>query len=1141
MKKITLLFFLVPVLAFAQSTDQNYIKSSTYKVATPTPLPSNAPSTQVKVNVVYYDGLARPIQQIAGKQSASGQDIITHIEYDAFGRQTKDYLPYPGNMTDQSYVANALGETLNYEPYAGEFPYGENKYENSPLNRVLKKGFPGDDWQVNQTNDTDHTIKYVNSTNSQDEVSMHTATTLWNESEGLYRAILALNSNYSAGSLFKLIIKDENWESGNDHTVEEFKDKDGKLILKRTYDQGEPHNSHYVYDIYGNLTFVLPPLADTGTLDGVCFQYLYDKKNRLAAKKMPGNDWQLIVYDKADRPVAQGPSLSPYGTGEYGWAVTQYDILGRVIATGWIKNKVTFESRNTAQGRIDVNINPFVLSEIDLLSENHYDNYNFSWFTQLPDMVLFQPVLVNTNGLLTGSRVRAIVNEGGSNFIYNYTIYDSKSRAIRVFNSNQYLGNSFTNTDYQYDFIGKILKKEVHHLRENTQEVLVKETFLYTPEDRLLQHTHQIGTHPIEVLSERSYFDLGDLQRKSVGGSVDNPLQNVDYKYNIRGWLTDINERIGDRITYPPDLFSFKINYNKINQESLGSVKLYNGNIAETFWRTGADNIDRGYIYHYDAMSRLNNSYYLKGSTPTLSTGSYNESLEYDKNGNILKLKRYGAADYDGVNFPIMIDELAYSYDVEKVNQLMKVTDYSEHPQGFSDSDNMIDDDYEYDNFGNLKSDQNKDITKIIYNHFNLPLTIYFKSSNRKIEYIYDGLGKKLSKKVFDDSIETVTDYVDGFQYKDGELQFFPTEEGYVKHTRSKYNYVYNYTDHLGNIRVSYTSDPQDGLTKVLEENNYYPFGLKHSGYNNDVMEFVFENDQVTFQSIINDASNQYKYNGKEFQNEKGMNVYDYGARNYDPTIGRWMNVDPLAEQYYSFSPYIYAANNPVYYLDPDGMIIMDNNGIVSKQKRTLQDDIKTFQQLIKSGGLDAEAGNKFIAFYKSVLGEISDLENSKQVYNVSTDNGNNSDSGSVSYDFSTDQVTVQMGKSASFSVIGHELKHAHQFEEGKISYNRNGSSALIDITDETEGYNRQQNLFLGPSQFGQGKKADYTDANVINFGSRMTPKAYQGLPSSSLNMSSKEGKALRKAAINAGEQGIPIQEVYIGWQKDYQKGTKNR
>ncbi len=179
-----------------------------------------------------------------------------------------------------------------------------------------------------------------------------------------------------------------------------------------------------------------------------------------------------------------------------------------------------------------------------------------------------------------------------------------------------------------------------------------------------------------------------------------------------------------------------------------------------------------------------------------------------------------------------------------------------------------------------------------------------------------------------ENSVITKTEYLGvGFQYKGGFLRFFPHAEGYVNvvdnHGVNNYNYVFNYTDHLGNIRVSYGVDPETSSLKIMEENHYYAFGLKHTNYNSDQLLYqkgtsggvVLKGGTPTVQSTY-----KYRFGGKEFQDELNLNVYDYDNRVYDQAVGRFWQIDPKAENGRRWSPYNYCFNNPVYFLDPDGM-----------------------------------------------------------------------------------------------------------------------------------------------------------------------------------------------------------------------------
>lgn len=957
-KIIILVSILYSLCVNGQDKNQNYTISTTYKQPTSTSV-SDPDINVANVQVSYYDGLGRPIQQIAHKQSNTGKDIITHVEYDVYGKQIKEYLPYvstsaslsflPGAQTDLSsfYASPSIATTGNPSFESTLNPFSERQLENSPLNRVFKQAAPGDPWAMGNGKE----IKFDYQTNSATEVKLFKSTATWNATFEIYDISITQEGNYQENQLYKTITKDENWVSGNNNTTEEFKDKQGKVVLKRTFNNNIAHDTYYVYDQYGNLTYVLPPLAEgsvsDSSIENLGYQYKYDKRNRLVAKKLPGKQWEYIIYNKVDKPVATGPVLNPWGDGTYGWLITKYDPFDRVVYTAWYNGReVSEEQRKNYQQEqnnnqyiyenyfhsinyegivLDYTNRVMPLVSFKLLTINYYDDYNYAFApSSLPAPIEGQTPAENVKGLTTGSWVRVLDSPTNTNAEVSYTIYDYKYRPIHTKTTN-HLGG-YTKVDMHLDWAGKTLYTLTKHKRTNADiELAIKDVFEYSSQDKLVLHKQQINSLPEQLISKNTYDELGQLISKNVGGTDitgATSLQNVDYSYNIRGWLKTIN----DVNTIGTDLFAFKINYNEADT----ATDLYNGNISETFWKTSSDNKLRKYDYSYDHLNRLLQADYSKEGSTTFN--SYLELLTYDKNGNIQTLLRNGNMDTDGYTFENPIDNLTYLYDTENKNKLLRVFDATSNPQGFkddTDGTNIDIDvseapDYTYDLNGNMLSDTNKGIENIIYNHLNLPVEIVFPTG--KINYLYNAIGQKVKKIVTEGSTTTITDYLSGFQYKNDALQFFPHAEGYVNATQNKttytFNYVFNFTDHLGNIRLSYSKDPATNVLKIIEENHYYPFGLKHSGYNSDKMMYSKEGSTVKIKPVppLFETSYNKKFNGKSWETDLSLNIYDFDARGYMPDIVRTFQQDPLAEKFYDFSPHSFLNNNPLSFIDPTGM-----------------------------------------------------------------------------------------------------------------------------------------------------------------------------------------------------------------------------
>ena len=974
MKKHILLVFLFITCFNVYS--QNYIKSKEYKLPTSTSIAS--PNiTQAAQKITFYDGLGRPIQQKMHQQSTTGKDIIIPMTYDAYGRRGRQYLPYPTSSANLAYDSNALTDVLNYSDYSGQLPYSDTDYEQSPLDRIEKLSSPGNtnDWAMNGNHEV--RMNYLISTAS-DNVKIMTATASWNPTNELYDISLTQNGSsfYNTPILHKKIIKNENWISGSDNTTEEYTNMEGQVILKRSYENSMPHDTYYVYDQFGNLTYVIPPKADSSltstVLNDLCYQYKYDNKNRMVEKKLPGKLWEFIVYDKLDRIVMTGPTRPPFSDRtDNGWLINKYDHFNRLVLTGWVSSSSTIDSgirkarqsdrnnetTNFSESRLatgstttsdNIGAIPHSYSKLciptsgfHLLSVMYYDDYNYVGAPTVPASVEGDPVFYNNTvkpiGLPTGKWVRAVSTTGSFRNTLSYSFYDYKARAIRsVVRNHENSPGGYTQVDSKLDFEGKASYTVTLHKRINSETgVTVWNYYTYDNQGKILTNVQKVNSSGIpQLIVKNTYDELGKLISKNVGGTDVTTyagLQKVDYSYNIRGWLTGINDVTNLSVgSDPKDLFAFKLNYNNVeNENNYTGTKLYNGNISETYWRTASDDILRKYGYQYDSLDRLKNAIYQKPGATTVVTNSYNESMSYDKNGNMVTLQRNGEID-DEV-YTISIDNLTYSYDSNNAtNRLMKVTDSTNNPTGFIDDSNGTNDtadDYAYDNYGNMTKDDNKGITNIVYNHLNLPTTITFGTTG-SIEYLYDSEGKKIEKTVVQTGTPNTTittKYLESFQYINNVLQFFPHPEGYVTKTTTKYNYVFNYTDHLGNIRLTYADLDKDGILEaeeeviecyggnclsyftscILKENNDYPYGLHHQGYNENSSQAV---------------EYKYRYNKKEFQDELGFNMYDYGARFYDPARAGWSTIDPLAEKMRRWSPYNYCFDNPMRFVDPDGM-----------------------------------------------------------------------------------------------------------------------------------------------------------------------------------------------------------------------------
>jgi RHS repeat-associated protein len=899
------------------------------------------------VEKAYFDGMERKIQQVLWKASPSKNDVVNVTLYDENGNAGTSYLPYKSATNDAGYHPDMLNEQYTYNNtakanfVATEYAYSQTLTEASPANRIKEAGSGGKEFQPGLPGTTRTVSQKFLTAQDNNPPTIVEAIKLIKLVDGP-----SLSVNYYSAPSEPLLVTevvDEDKKMKRTYT-----NNKGQVILERRYATNGTTiltQTYYVYDEFDRLRVTIQPqglvagaisaipssLSST-YLDTYCFQYNYDERGRLISKRAPGGGWIEIAYDRWDRPViTQDANQKAKSPQEFTYV--KYDFLNRVISTGTFKAanrtlnmaSVKTELENTALGeRFETRTlgtlpnrdftNNLSYPKADAtntltpLAQTYYDDYSYtdlSGFAFTPALsYTASNVLTATRGKVTAVRSNVL---GTSTWLSTVNYYDVYDRVIQTQQVNINGIKNFLTTEY--DFQGRVTKTLEDNKLTASVGVLSQHTNQYDHLGRITRVLHKTNALTEVVHADYKYTDLGTrISEKNLystnGGT--SYLQSVDYTYNEKGWLININKADlsngGDYNNDANDVFGMEFKYYK-NQAIDNTKAQYNGNISEVIWKSTASTSQYGYLYSYDDVNRLTAASYRNLSNSAENNRFSMGSITYDANGNIKNLQQNGIlTGTSQANFTYgLMDNLTYNYNGNRLSTITDAVGTTAYASDFQNGSNpVIETDYMYDENGNLIMDDNKAISGITYNVLNLPVQITT-SNGRKTVFTYDALGNKLRKQEYNGATLTLTnDYIGSVQYLNGAVQFAVTPEGRVYNNSGTYRYDYFMKDQTGNIRMTFTAN--GSAVQVLQTDDYYPFGN-------------------TFNSTLAaGGKNNYLFNGMDF-NENTLGTYDFHARMYDPQIGRSFQLDPMGDVFASLSPYSFLMNNPVMYTDPTGMV----------------------------------------------------------------------------------------------------------------------------------------------------------------------------------------------------------------------------
>ena len=920
----------------------------------------------------YYDGLGRPLQNIAVGAAPDGKDIVSFSVYDSYGRQADAYLPFACDASGK-YLRNvAYKQDAYYKRRYGAqstcYPFTHTVFDTAPTNRPLTTVRPGAEYRAGDG----HAVECSYGVNAPSELWRIEMAAALNAAGGI-----TVKGYHPAATLAKSRVEDEDGA-----VTETFTDAEGRTVLsRRVIGEGDYADTYYVYDMLGRLRWAISPEGSARLAQGktyavtselakkYCFRYKYDKNGNVCETYIPGRDEpDRATYDDAGRLTASstGAMRSDALSETY-----RYDALGRLTAV-----RTKGQSTDT----------PGMLYTYDsYLSGAEWSGHGF---LAVEGVVGRSDLLAVPRGMKTHERIYELADKGAAapRSSRRTFYYDARGRIVQAVETSP-MGRT-VRTSCKYDYTGNILLRHEQYTIDGTTTV-VAYAYTYDSRGRVTRQKTSVDGTQIADLTY-TYDDLGQINSVKAANDI-----QTAYTYDIQGRLTRKSttecgkltiitpggggiplrpgrdslaslgtpERLGDLPLLPmpagAPIFEQRLEYSSPEY----AAPRYAGNISETSW-SRADTACMTYVYAYDRLGRLVDGHCTAGTAQ--STKHYGErNITYDRNSNILSLDRYNGA--------IAATSYRYTYDG---NRILTVGTCQTSSVGQTPMTEFA---YRYDLMGNVAFN-GAEALQVTYNYRNLPKRATkadMRASTGNASTYAVGIAAHVVQNIYladGTKVRATDDRGRGYEYlgslrlnvngNEADIESIPFAGGRIVKTTGGYEPQYYITDHLGSTRAILR--PAAAGVEIMAEYDYMPYGTQHT----------------VAEAPTADAD--YKYTGKEQQGAFGMySLYDSQARFQNVTSGCFLSQDPLSGSFPGISPYIYCGGDPINRTDPDGKKWVDKNGNLiwkdGKWTKYASTQIQELGNTLRSSETGLLQFNKLVNNPAAIIVTINDTDTPKR------------------------------------------------------------------------------------------------------------------------------------------------------------------